>query len=515
MLYVTKITQASSSVSFVYLNSEHVWGKKISSNYTFSILDTRYEEDSDTLLTGIDALQKAYANRNISAKIGFDFFRNGRVTSLSFPESDRARSTTASISIEETVKVEDDDVLSDLFHNIPSPQDVENFSESLSFDRGEGSYGYNRSLSFKYAQDTSSTFLEKSKLFIKNIFLGNRPSLGYLVDGISENGKLNDGLRPLVSEEYDEINKQMSFTETLSTANIIDSNGYKFSRSETLNKAVTQEGYTERRYQVDISALEDPLETTLNSGIAISLDEIISANIGEFGYPTMIERSVNSDGGLGNFSVSFSSDPRKNQLTTISYNVNRSRGSNSFSNYSFSLDVSSKGPNRISSFNSSKDFLINNPNIGVDKVSSLFPEVSTSDLNEISRTNSFDPFNRSASVGIEYTTDPEYKDNSDGILKRSVRVSEKKQVNRQTILPIYGFRELAIENAEAQQIGSKSVSVDLVYSDSGIQNPENEALLIASGELPEYNYYYMSQKDSSLNPIDRRASANLTFIFFD
>ena len=121
------------------------------------------------------------------------------------------------------------------------------------------------------------------------------------------------------------------------------------------------------------------------------------------------------------------------------------------------------------------------------------------------------------SLGMIYKllTDPEYKDNSDGILKRSVRVSEKKQVNRQTILPIYGFRELAIENAEAQQIGSKSVSVDLVYSDSGIQNPENEALLIASGELPEYNYYYMSQKDSSLNPIDRRASANLTFIFFD
>lgn len=512
MLFVTKAISASSSVEFVYLNSEHVWGKKTVANYTFSILDARYEENTDVLLTGIEALQKVYANKNIAAKIGFDFFKNGMVTSISLPESDRARSTTASISIEELTRVDEDGVLSELFQNIPSPQDVEEFSESLSFDRGQDSYGYNRSLSFRYAQDTSSTFLEKGKLFIKNIFLGNRPNLGYLTDGISENGRLNAGLRPLVSESYDEINKELSFSETLSVSNIMSAGGYDFSKSESYSQSVNAQGYTEKRYQVDIQALNDPLETTLDSGIAISLNQIVSGNTGEFGNPILIEKAVNSDGGVGNFSISFTNDPRRNQLTSASYNASRSRGSNQFENFSFSLEAKTKGPNRIAAFQASKQYLVDNSTIGLDKVSALFPTVNTGDLNEISRSISFDPFQKSASKSVEYTTDPDYVDNSDGILKRSINVTENRQVNRHEVIPIYGFRELAIEDTGGKQIGTKSIAVEITSLNSGI---ENEAFVLASGELPQYNYYYMSDKTSSYNPLTNKASANLTFLFFD
>ena len=67
-LIITKITNASSSIEFNYLNSEHVWGLILNANYEFSIHDARME-DGDTLLEGIEALQNAYMRPNIAAKI--------------------------------------------------------------------------------------------------------------------------------------------------------------------------------------------------------------------------------------------------------------------------------------------------------------------------------------------------------------------------------------------------------------------------------------------------------------
>lgn len=511
-LFITKVIEASSSVEYIYLDSEHVWGKKLVGNYTFSILDTTYEDGSDVLLEGIDALQLAYARPNIAAKIAFDHYRNGNVTSISLPSSARVGSTTASITIEELIRVNDDNILSELFQNIASPQDVESFSESFSFNRGENSYNYNRSLSLKYKQDTASEFLNKSYLFAKNIFLGNRPNFGFLTDGISETARLDAGLKPLVSESYDVINKEFSFSESLDLSRVIESDGLKFSRNQTFSKNLDEQGYTEKRYRVEISALQDPLELVLNSGISASLTDLLSENTGEYGIPVSIEKALNSDGGRGSLNVTFSNDPRKNQQSNIVYSVTENQSQDAFSSYSFDMQVKTRGFNRRLAFENSKDYIKDNPTIGVDKVTSLFPEVNPSDLNEVSRSISYQPFERSASQNIQYTTNPAYLDNSDGILKRTVSISDTNQINRHEIAPIYGFREIGIENITGKTIGTRQVDVELISLNTDI---ENEAFLIASGYLPEYNYYYMDSKSSNSNPQENITSASINFLFFD
>ena len=128
MLSITKINEASTSISLEYLGSEHVFGIKVSATYSFSILDAEFVDGTDGLLTGIDALKKAYARKNIAAKIGLDEFKNGLVTNLSLDDSDRVRLGVASISIEENLRPSNDGVLSTLCDNIPSPQDLESFS---------------------------------------------------------------------------------------------------------------------------------------------------------------------------------------------------------------------------------------------------------------------------------------------------------------------------------------------------------------------------------------------------
>jgi len=508
-LIITKITNASSTVEFNYLDSEHVWGLIFSANYEFSIHDARME-DGDTLLEGIEALQNAYMRPNIAAKIGIDEFRNGEITSLSLPDSSRAGITTASVAITERVKLDSDDgVLYDITQNIPSPQDVESFSEDFSFARSENSYSYNRTVNLKYRQDTAGDFLNKAYLFIKGMYFNNRPSYGFQEDGISEHARFNLGLKPAISEVYDILNKEITFTEAFSSNRIETKNGITFSKKSTHSQSLTEEGYTEKRYNVEVKALQNPIEINLNSGMQICLDDLISENSAEFGIPSSIEKTLQSDGGLGSLSVSFTNDPRQNSITSIDYSASKNDGD--FEDYSFSLNVVTKGPNKNDAFDQSRLYLQNNPNIAVDKIAILFPETASITLNEVSRSISFDPFKRTASQNIKLTTNPDYQDQSDGILKRSISVSDTKQIDRDSVIPIFGKNEVIIRN-QNKKVGKRSVSVDMVSdNESALQ----DSLILASGSEPNTTYKYLTSKTTSENVLEKTISSKLEFTFFD
>ena len=508
-LIVTKITNASSNIEFNYLDSEHVWGLIFSANYEFSIHDARME-DGDTLLEGIDALQNAYVRPNIAAKIGIDEFRNGEVTSLNLPDSNRAGITTASISITERVKLNSDDgALYDVTQNIPSPQDVESFSEDFSFVRGEDSYSYNRTVNLKYKQDTADDFLNKAYLFIKGMYFNNRPSYGFQEDGISENARFSLGLKPAISESYNLLEKEISFTESFSSNHIETKNGVTFSKKSTHSQSLNQEGYTEKKYNIEIKALEKPVEINLNSGMQICLEELISQNSAEFGTPSSIEKTLKSDGGLGSLSVSFTNDPRQNSLTSIDYNASKKEGA--FEDYSFSLNVVSKGPNKNDAFDQSRLYLQNNPNIAIEKIAVLFPETPSGDLNEISRSVSFNPLQRSASQTVNLTTNTDYIDNSDGVLKRKVSVSDDNQIDRDSVIPVIGDKQIIIRN-QNKNVGKRSVSVEMVsLNESGIQ----DSIVLASGQAPIASYKYLTSKTTTENPLQKTISSKLDFTFFD
>lgn len=508
-LIITKITNANSTTDFNYLDSEHVWGLIVTANYEFSIHDARME-DGDTLLEGIEALQNAYMRPNIAAKIGIDEFRNGEITSLSLPDSNRAGITTASISITERVKLNSDDgVLYDITQNTPSPQDVESFSEDFSFNRGEDSYSYERTVNLKYRQDTADDFLNKAYLFIKGMFFNNRPSFGFQEDGISENARFDLGLKPAISESYDLLNKEITFSESFSSNRIETKNGITFSKKSTHSQSLTQDGYTEKNFNIEIKALQKPVEVNLNSGMQIALDDLISENSSEFGIPVSIEKTLKSDGGLGSLSVSFTNDPRQNSLTSIEYKASKNDGQ--FEDYSFSLDVISKAPNKNDAFNQSRLYIQNNPNIAVEKIGVLFPESASQNLNEVSRSVSFNPFERKVSQRINLTTNPDYLDNGDGILKRTVSISDTNQVNRDLVLAIPAEKEIIIKN-ENKRLGNRSISVNMV---SDKESAIDDSFTIASEHSPTANYKYITSKTTTENPLQKTISSNLNFTFFD
>ena len=330
MLSITKINEASTSISLEYLGSEHVFGIKVSATYSFSILDAEFVDGTDGLLTGIDALKKAYARKNIAAKIGLDEFKNGLVTNLSLDGSDRVRFGVASISIEENLRPSNDGVLSTLCDNIPSPQDLESFSESLSFKRGADTYAYDRSISLSYKQDAGNQFINKARLFLKNIYLGSRPAYGYQVDGISENGRFNLNLKPKISEYYDEINKELRFTENFESSRIATFGTLPFSQKKTYDIALNEQGYSTKSYSCEIISLSEPLELNILSGIQYSLISLLSENTGAYGMPTTIEKLIKSDDGLATLSVSFSNDPRFNATNNIEYVGRKSQDDFSF-----------------------------------------------------------------------------------------------------------------------------------------------------------------------------------------
>ena len=477
-LYISKIDNANTTVSFQYFGSEHMWGLLVSATYSFHINDVTGIDQDDTLQVGMQAIEDAYARPNIAAKIGADEYRNGNVTEIGFDESRGVDKTTGSITIEERIRIEEDGVLSDITDLIPSPQDVEEFSESFNFTRGEDSYSYNRGIELKYKQDAGDEFLNKAYLFLKNVYLNNRPSYGFQEDGISEWGRLDDGLKPTVTESIDIINKRVSFSETLETSRIITTAGLPFSKSESETTVLQPDGYQTKSFSFEIRALSEPYESNIMHGITGTLDSVIQNNSGDFSLPIVIQKGVTDQGNIATLDVEFTNDPRKNNNTNIDYSASKTESPEGFSNFTFNLTVSSRGKNDVTKFLRNKDYWKTNTNLPFTKIPVLFPEITSSELFEVGRNVSFKPFDNAVTDTSRFSTDPQFSGLADGTLLRTVEVSDRKPVSRDTVIPIYGDEEIIIYG-EGTTLGERSVNVTLTAKSNDVLVPN--ALSYASG----------------------------------
>lgn len=102
----------------------------------------------------------------------------------------------------------------------------------------------------------------------------------------------------------------------------------------------------------------------------------------------------------------------------------------------------------------------------------------------------------------------------DGILTRTVQVSDTQQVSRDLVIPIYGDSEIIVRNSAGKTLGARSISVNMSSSDT--TNLMNQALAYASGFAPtNYDNYFLESQQSTLNPIQKTASASLSYNYFD
>lgn len=512
-IFITKINQASTQASFNYLDSEAIWGITLSCSYDFDVSDISYTDENDVLYEGIEALNQVYLQQNIVGKIGSDEIRNGLVTSISYPESPNVGKTTASISIEERQRVDSHGSLSNILDNVPSPQDVESFNESFSFQRQENSYSSSRDISLKYKQDAGHFFLDKARIFIQSMFLDSRPSFGYQEDGISEKARFNTYIKPIVTEEINLLNKSLSFSEKINVSRINDSEIFaeKYSEEIKIDISVDDAGYTNKTYNATLIALKEPLELNILNAISSFLDQIYQENFQQFKYPVAISRSINSDGGVASVSVSFSNNPSLNSIINANYSASKTKAG-SYDEYTFEISISSRGPNKNAAFLSSKNYWVNNFNIGLQKIPLLFNEVNSNNLYEKSRSVSFEKFNRQIRETVVYSTDPQYQINGD-ILKKSIQISDDLSLTRHTLTPILAERILLRKRTGSETIGNRSINVNL--TSKTFKSLENDALSIAQSYNPNATYYYIDSKTSKFDPINGTSSASITYIYFN
>ena len=58
-LYISKINNANTNVSFQYFGGEHMWGLLVSATYSFNLKDVTGEDGDDKLQVGIEAIENA------------------------------------------------------------------------------------------------------------------------------------------------------------------------------------------------------------------------------------------------------------------------------------------------------------------------------------------------------------------------------------------------------------------------------------------------------------------------
>jgi hypothetical protein len=442
-LIINKVSSCSTQINYSYLDSDFIFGYEVVGNYTVEFADITLTDNDGVLYSGIDALRIAYQQPNLTARIGSDEFLNGRLTSQSFEQSTLAGSSSCSITIEESKRL-DNYAGNEFAENIPSPHLISSFQENFSFSRSGDSYSSTRNASITYRQDIGNQFLNNAKLFLSNVYRYLRP-----------NGRFDENFRPLISETIDLLNLTVSIQETVQTSFIEDF----FSKKVTYTEEIGEDGFTSKNYSVEIKALREPLEGKALDASKIVLDDILNENFADFKNPIEIGKGINRDGAIITLTILFSNDPKLNSDNTNSYNVTKSKNGN-FYEYSITIEAQSTGKSKESKLANLKSFWQGLAGTYITKIESLFTSVGAIYLK--SRDYSFSSKEPKITETVIYTQDDSY-DSSGDILKDETSVSTKNALDRHRIFVSPETKGEVIEVASSlKAAGSETFSRNVI-----------------------------------------------------
>lgn len=455
-LIINKVSSASVQITYNYLEADEVFGYEVAATYKIDFSDISYTNDQNILYKGVNALREAYLRPNLVARIGADEFINGRITAQNFEESSSVGNSSCSITIQESKRLYDYSG-SDFAQYIPSPQWMESFQEKFSFSRNAGAYSSTRNVSVKYKQDAGNQFLNNARLFLRNFYFSSRPNVGNHVDGISENGRFNGGFRPLISETFDLIGLSVSLQENLETA-FIDGD---HSKKQSYSLEADESGFLNKKYNIEVKAIKEPLETVAENACRDIIADIISTNSAEFGQPFEIGRGINKDGGAITINIAFTTNPLLNAAQSISYSVQKSRRE-SFYDYSFSAELMADGKNQIEKSANVRSYWQTQSPLYQTKVLALFPEATT--IYEQSRSFSFRYLTAKITDSAVFTTDPAYNTAAlpEGITKLKFSNSLTPKIDRtRTFIDLSDKREkIELSDSDLSTIGKGTFSME-------------------------------------------------------
>lgn len=509
-LIVTNVLSSSLEVTYDYLNPDELFGYSIKGTYQIDISDINIQTDDTTLLQGRQAIKDAYGRPNIVARIGADEYLNGRIASYNFTQGSLVGSEVVTIVLEESRRL--DDYSSTQFAKfIPNPQDLESFTENYTFDRNGDNYNSVRTIGLSYKKDAGDQFLNDAKTFLTNYYFGNRPSLGYQEDGISENAKIDKNYRGLISETYDLINLSVNLTEKVSSSFVDSSNDV--SRKQTQDLQVNEQGHLTKIHKIELKSLRLDSENILTSAIAEIVDELKAAEQVQFGNPFSISKGISKDGNTASLTVSFSTDPNKSQQTIESYSGTEVKAGR-FKEYDLVIKYNSEGKNNRQKFLNSKNAWVTGQQLNILRISRLFHP--TVEIYEKSRSTNFAKTEGVVSETVKFTTDDSYKENDDGVLKVKKTLSKTNQIKRIDKVFDLASLEQHVVQSSLKTVGSASVSATATASQGAGLYKSKEVLESKTSEfndLVDEDIIHITSDTVTHNLADGSATRKLNYIF--
>jgi len=451
-LLANTVTASTIKINYNYLETENLFGYDVVADYTIDVSDVSFTNNEGVLIEGYDALRAVYLVPSLTARIGTDEFINGRVTNMSLPSASQAGKVEVRVTIEESKTL----INEGYSQYIPSAHWLSSFQENYSFSRSEDSYSYTRNVSIQYKQDAGNQFLAKAHAFLRNFYYGFRPNFGYQTDGISEDGRINAGFKPLITETYDLIGLSVSLAENFESSTIIDN----YSKKQSYNISITEEGFKDKKYNLEIKALKEPLEHIAFEAAKSIIDEIVTANDAEFKKPISLEKGINKDGGLITINLTFTNDPKRQNQETL-YTASKTKRGIYF-DYNVSSSFAGDGKTKAEKRLASKAIWTTFIGECEAKLQALFPEATS--IFEKSRATTFEKEDAKISESTEFTDDPAYDSSSlpAGIIKKKETLGINEQVKRTTkFLDLKDLREKLIADAKLT-IGEGTLTIEVV-----------------------------------------------------
>lgn len=428
-LIINNVLRSSVNVNFEYLDSDEMFYYTVVGNYVIDISDLDLTNNKGVLIPARQALREAYLRKNITARIGGDEYVAGRITSLNFNESTLVGSEQASITIEESKRL--DDYSNHTFAEyLPNPHLLESFEEDYDFSREGGNYSYSRNLSIKYKQSTEAgnEFLHNVKVFASNYYHAIRPNLGYQTDGLSENARFNLGLDSIISENIDLIDLSYSLSESFDSSFI--ASGDNVSKKFTQNETLDEMGYLGKTINIELTALRRDRDNVLKEAAESTITEVLAAEQLQFGSPVSIQKSFARNSKKASVVISFSTNPTTSRDNTVTYTCSKQKAG-AFEEYTVAANYTSKGENNQQRLQAARTFWSNDVLGYATRVTNFFSDAGV--IYEKSKNTGFDYGAGSVSDTTVFTNDDSYKnDLPEGILKYQITISKTNGIPRTT-----------------------------------------------------------------------------------